>query len=158
MHCINTALIRINACIENIENIHRSINNIHNKITRRNIYIYTYIFLKKITISSKRIARKLTYCKNKIKEYLQQKKKKREKDFETFVRMGVLWDLRDEINGKRMTKRVEVRLKRAKNIFHLGLMLPRLVYRFLARSRETLFFVSLYYLNNNIYYFSETLL
>lgn len=72
--------------------------------------------------------------------------------------MDVLWDLRDEINGKIMTKRVEVRLKRAKNIFHLGLMLPRLVYRFLARSRETLFFVSLYYLNNNIYYFSETLL
>lgn len=68
--------------------------------------------------------------------------------------MGVLWDLRDEINGKIMTKRVEVRLKRAKNIFHLGLMLPSLVYRFLARSRETLFFVSLYYLNNNIYYFS----
>lgn len=70
MHCINTALIRINARIENIENIHRFTNNI------RNVgYIY---FLKKIIVSSKIVARKLTYCKNKIliKEYFQQKKEK----------------------------------------------------------------------------------
>lgn len=78
VHCINTELIRINAYIENIENIHRFTNNIrNNEITRRLIRIYIFFFRKIIT-SSKIVTRKLTYCKNKIltKEYLRQKKKK----------------------------------------------------------------------------------
>lgn len=46
MHCINTELIRINAYIENIENIHRFTNNIrNNEITRRLIRIF--FFFKK---------------------------------------------------------------------------------------------------------------
>lgn len=46
VHCINTELIRINAYIENIENIHRFTNNIrNNEITRRLIRIF--FFFKK---------------------------------------------------------------------------------------------------------------